>query len=270
LGLEYFLNIHEDKWSWPDEKLVELGTRECVQLGFVDDPSQVIDATVVRQPKAYPVYAHSYEKQVETIRAFLSTFENLQAIGRNGQHRYNNQDHSMLTGIYAAQNALGCNHDIWAVNTEKEYHEEAREDAGRTKVWSGGDRMVPTGIGTITDAKDNDFKDRLVAAFAHVDPVAMGLAVAIVMGVGLFLASVWLILRGGEVVGPHLSLLGHYLRGYEVSWSGALVGTVEGAAVGFLVGYIGSRLRNGFVDAYVHVLARAANARQQRAVLDKI
>jgi protoporphyrinogen oxidase len=266
LGLEYFLNDCEDMWSWPDERLVGLGTRECIQLGFIDDPGQVVDATVVRQPKAYPVYAHSYREHVETIRAFLGTFENLQTTGRNGQHRYNNQDHSMLTGVYAARNVLGENYDIWSVNTEQEYHEEAREGARSTKVGTGGDRAVPTEIG----AEDRDFKDLLVAAFAHVDAVAMGAATAVVLGLGLFLASAWLLVKGGDVVGPNLSLLGHYLLGYDMSWTGALIGTVEAAIIGFLIGYIGAKLRNALIRSYIHLLARAANARLQRTVLDKI
>jgi protoporphyrinogen oxidase len=79
---------------------------------------------VIRQPRAYPVYDREYRKHLEVIKGFLATVDNLQTIGRNGLHRYNNQDHSMLTGMLAVRNLLGENHDLWSVNTEQSYYEE--------------------------------------------------------------------------------------------------------------------------------------------------
>lgn len=129
LGLEYFLWDTDSEWNWPDEQLIELGIRECAILGLVQ-PDEVRDATVVRAEKAYPIYDHEYQRLLKIIRDYLAHFENFQTIGRNGLHRYNNQDHSMLTGLYAAQNIMGAKKDVWAVNTEQHYHEENDPAAG--------------------------------------------------------------------------------------------------------------------------------------------
>jgi len=141
LGLEYFVWETDEMWGWDDRRLIELGTRECAQLGLID-PAEVEDGTVVRMPKAYPIYDHGYQDTVATLRRFLERFSNLQTIGRNGLHRYNNQDHSMLTGIYAARNIVGGRYDVWSVNTEQEYHEEQR--GGGTSPSS--ERLVPTRV----------------------------------------------------------------------------------------------------------------------------
>ena len=140
LGLEYFLWDKDTEWRWPDARLIELGMRECASLGLVM-PHEVEDGTVVRMPKAYPVYDRQYHTSIQTVRHYLEGFRNLQTIGRNGLHRYNNQDHSMLTGIYAAQNVLGEQHDVWSVNTEMEYH----EGNGHNSV-PQGDRLVPVRV----------------------------------------------------------------------------------------------------------------------------
>lgn len=122
LGLEYFCNEGDDLWSMPDHELVALATRELSSIGLAR-AADVEEGIVFRQKKAYPVYDQNYRSNLETIRAFLSTMNNLQTIGRNGLHRYNNMDHSMLTGILAAQNVLGKHHDLWKVNTEQAYQE---------------------------------------------------------------------------------------------------------------------------------------------------
>jgi protoporphyrinogen oxidase len=83
-----------------------------------------VDATVVRMLEAYPVYDSTYRESVETIRGFLDSLENFQTVGRNGMHKYNNQDHSMLTARLAVRNLFGERHDLWAVNAEEDYHEE--------------------------------------------------------------------------------------------------------------------------------------------------
>ncbi len=113
LGLEYFLWRSDDEWSRPDEKWIDFGIQECASLGFIE-PGQVLEGVVVRMPRAYPVYDVNYRKNVETIRDYLGRFENFYTIGRNGLHRYNNQDHSMVTGIYAARNVLGHDYDVWS------------------------------------------------------------------------------------------------------------------------------------------------------------
>jgi hypothetical protein len=105
-----------------DDALVKLATRELGELGLAD-PKRVIDGCVLRQPKAYPVYDGEYRGHLDVIKGYLATITNLQTIGRNGLHRYNNQDHSMLTGLLAARNLLGESHDVWEVNTERSYYE---------------------------------------------------------------------------------------------------------------------------------------------------
>lgn len=123
LGMEYFCSEGDEIWTMKDEDLIALATKEMVNLGF-GTPEDVEDGTVIRQPKAYPVYDRNYRQHLEVIREFLEPFENLQTVGRNGMHRYNNQDHSMLTGLLAARNLLGEEHDLWNVNTERSYYEE--------------------------------------------------------------------------------------------------------------------------------------------------
>lgn len=119
LGLEYFVSEHEDMWSWSDQQLIELGTQECAQLGFIE-PHEIQDGTVFRMKKAYPVYDHAREANVAILKNYLEGLDNLQAVGRNGQHRYNNMDHSMLAGHYAARNIAGEEHDVWSVNVDGE------------------------------------------------------------------------------------------------------------------------------------------------------
>jgi protoporphyrinogen oxidase len=122
LGLEYFVWEQNDLWRMSDEQLLELGTREMEHLRLVSR-RDVSDGAVVRMRKAYPVYDSRFKESLRIVRAYLATLPNLQQVGRNGQHRYNNQDHSMLTAMLAVRNLLGEHHDIWDVNMESEYHE---------------------------------------------------------------------------------------------------------------------------------------------------
>ncbi len=132
LGLEYFLQEGDELWNAPDEDLVALARKECDHLGLA--PSEaILDGTVIRVKKAYPVYGPNHDEDMAGIREYLSAFDNLQLIGRNGQHRYNNQDHSMMTGVLAARNIAGDANDIWSVNVEEEYHEE-RQDTGASSA----------------------------------------------------------------------------------------------------------------------------------------
>ncbi|HEW81760.1 MAG TPA: NAD(P)/FAD-dependent oxidoreductase [Nitrospirae bacterium] len=123
LGLEYFCFEGDDLWNMADEDLVELGKREMETLGLVKS-SEVEDGCVVRMPKAYPAYDSKYQSMLDMIRCFLKGITNLQLVGRNGMHRYNNQDHSMLTAMLAVENIFGAEHDLWIVNDDLEYHEE--------------------------------------------------------------------------------------------------------------------------------------------------
>lgn len=123
LGMEYFCNAGDDLWKTPDQELIRLAEKELIELGLARD-GDVEDGVVIRQPKAYPVYDSEYRGHLEVIKSFLDQFTNLQTVGRNGMHRYNNQDHSMLTGMLAVKNILGEKHDLWDVNTERSYYEE--------------------------------------------------------------------------------------------------------------------------------------------------
>lgn len=130
LGLEYFLWRDDAEWQWPDERLIAMGIEECALLGLIR-PAEVLDGMVVRVPKAYPVYDHQYRDNVAVVRGYLATLANLQTIGRNGQHRYNNQDHSMLAGLCAADNVCRrlrgerAEGDVWSINTDQDYQEHS-------------------------------------------------------------------------------------------------------------------------------------------------
>ena len=124
LGVEYFCFEGDALWEMPDEEAVALATDELSRIGLVD-PADVIDGVKVRVPKAYPMYVGAYREDVAELRGYLAAFENLETFGRNGLHRYNNQDHSMWTAILATLNLVdGTEYDVWSVNTEAEYHEE--------------------------------------------------------------------------------------------------------------------------------------------------
>ncbi len=129
LGLEYFCNEGDELWSMSDEALIQLGTRELETMGLAR-ATDIIGGTVVRQLKTYPVYTGEYKEYLERIRGFLDSISNLQTVGRNGLHMYNNQDHSMLTAMLAVKNLLGEHHDVWSVNVERAYHEEVRLPSG--------------------------------------------------------------------------------------------------------------------------------------------
>ena len=140
LGLEYFVSIGDDLWVMPDDDLIELAKREIATLGLAD-PTQVEAGFVVRMPKAYPVYDIDYQANVETIRTWLTqNMPNVHPVGRNGMHKYNNQDHSMYTAMLTVENIVdGTHHDIWAVNVEEEYHEEK---SGDDKAGTGRDAPI--------------------------------------------------------------------------------------------------------------------------------
>jgi len=124
LGMEYFCSEGDALWEQSDLELIELASCELVGLGLVNKQAIIEDGVVIRQRKAYPVYDGEYRKHVQVLQDYIKTFDNLQTVGRNGMHRYNNQDHSMLTALLAARNILGEHHDLWDVNTERSYHEE--------------------------------------------------------------------------------------------------------------------------------------------------
>jgi protoporphyrinogen oxidase len=127
IGMEYFCQQDDKFWRMSDAELIAQASRELEQIGLAK-ADQVVDAHIVRQPKAYPVYDTKYKKAVDEISQWMGTIENLQTVGRNGLHRYNNQDHSMLTGMLAARNIFGERNDLWSVNVERSYHEEFQRE----------------------------------------------------------------------------------------------------------------------------------------------
>ena len=127
IGLEYFVNEGGDLWVKPDQEMIDMGISELEKIGMIRR-EDVLDGCVLRMPKAYPAYIGSYT-QLDVVRDFVENIPNLFLIGRNGMHRYNNQDHSMLTAMMAVDNILEGRADksnLWDVNLEMSYHEEKR------------------------------------------------------------------------------------------------------------------------------------------------
>jgi len=125
VGLEYFCYETDELWKKSDAEMVHLATGELEKIGIIDG-SKVLDATVLRMPKTYPAYFGTYDR-FPRLREYLDGFTNLFLVGRNGMHKYNNQDHSMLTAMTAVDNILAGRADkenIWSINTEQEYQEE--------------------------------------------------------------------------------------------------------------------------------------------------
>jgi protoporphyrinogen oxidase len=137
IGMEYFCQEGDGLWEMSDEQLIDLASSELERLGLAPKASAV-DGTIIRQPKAYPVYDAVYQDALKIIAGWLGTLENFQTVGRNGLHRYNNQDHSMLTAMLAARNILGEDHDVWTVNVERSYHEEFQLNESKKGANSSG------------------------------------------------------------------------------------------------------------------------------------
>jgi protoporphyrinogen oxidase len=152
-GLEYFCFAGDGLWTMPDAELVALASRELMQLGLAR-PGDVVDGHVVRQPKAYPVYDDDYARHVDTIRRELGDrFPGLHLVGRNGMHKYNNQDHAMMTAMLTVRNILAGRplYDVWNVNQDAEYHEDGDRGAaarlGTDQAAASGLRQVPARVG---------------------------------------------------------------------------------------------------------------------------
>lgn len=140
-GLEYFCFKGDGMWNSTNEALIELGKMELEQIGL-GKANEVLDGYVVRQPKAYPVYDKEYKSNVDIIREELFNYPGLYLVGRNGMHKYNNQDHSMMTAMLAAKNILKGEerYDLWNVNQDAEYHESGERDIAE------GGRLLPEKI----------------------------------------------------------------------------------------------------------------------------
>jgi len=132
LGLEYFCHEGDGLWTSSEDELLKQAEEELRTIGL-GKGAEVLDGTVVRQKKTYPVYDEDYKDHLDVIYDYLKQFENLQTVGRAGMHRYNNQDHSMLTALLAARNVMGEDHDVWNVNVERSYHEDFKVEEEKEK-----------------------------------------------------------------------------------------------------------------------------------------
>jgi protoporphyrinogen oxidase len=172
LGLEYFVFEGDELWKMSDEDLIAFATEEITRINLI--PADVVRAGyVVRVPQAYPVYDAEYSEHVEVIRRWLEVATpNVHPVGRNGMHRYNNQDHSMLTAMLAVENIRGATHDIWTVNVEAEYHESGRHEVTvhQSKILdgvSGTGRDTPHLIDRTNLDETSKSTSRLVKGLAH-------------------------------------------------------------------------------------------------------
>lgn len=244
LGLEYFCFEGDDLWNMSDDELIQLGKKDLESLGLVNK-NDVEDGTVVRMPKAYPVYDSTYRQSLEVVRQFLGGISNLQLVGRNGMHKYNNQDHSMLTAMLSAENILGANHDLWAVNVEQEYHEEMKIEPSEEAVL---EKILPE-------------------VFSRIDPFALATAVGSVLGLLIFFATCWLAIMGGPA-SAYFKLLNQYFFGYTVTIKGAFIGLAYGFFWGFLLGWLIGYLRNFFIAYYIYRIRRKVELLTFRDFLD--
>lgn len=243
LGMEYFCTPGDTLWNLPDAELIELGQHELERIGLALS-AKVEDAHVIRVPHAYPVYDAGYSDNVALIRQFLDGLENFQTIGRNGLHRYNNQDHAMMTGLLAARNlALGERNDLWSVNTEPEYHEEAL-------------------------LEEQAVEEALARIFTRLDRMAFGLSLGTVAGAVLFLGTLFLAIRGSDGMARNLRLLGQYFPGYRITPLGGMIGFVYAFASGFISGWFFAFLRNATMFFYMAWLERKAQRGLMRRIFD--
>jgi len=146
LGLEYFCFENDGLWSMSDDELIRLARNELAELGIAG-PQDVRDGHVIRQCKAYPIYDAHYQAHIGTVRSHVAaSYPNLHLVGRNGMHRYNNQDHAMMTAMLTVKNILAgaMIYDVWNVNQDAEYHESLDASSGR--IGAPLDRLVPTRI----------------------------------------------------------------------------------------------------------------------------
>jgi len=253
LGLEYFCTEGDGLWGMSDAELIELGKRELNRIGLAS-PADIEDGCVFRVQKAYPIYDSEYRGYLATVKNFVAGLENYQTIGRNGLHRYNNQDHAMVTGMLAVRNlAAGEHNDLWSVNTDQEYHEEIRE-----KV-----ELEP-------EVALEAVKEAFAQAFAKLDRLAFGLSTGAMAGLLLFLATLFLALKGGDVMGPNLQLLQQYFPWYSVTLSGSLLGLGYGFLSGFIGGWGFAFLRNITAFLYMALIRRRAERLVLRNLLEYV
>jgi protoporphyrinogen oxidase len=245
VGMEYFCTQGDEIWTLSDKELRDLASRELSELGLATE-KDVIDSYVVRQPNAYPVYDENYRSHLNVIREYLETIENLQTIGRNGMHRYNNMDHSMQTGKLAAKNILAANYDLWEVNEEQEYLEEDKKDKALERINE-----------TI-----------ITRSFDRMDKLAFASALGLSSGLFFFFLTIWTVIKGGDAAVQSLSLLGQYFVGYTVSSKGAFTAFGYASFWGFLFGWLFAYIRNFLLACYVYRIKKKTELLNLQDFLD--
>jgi len=244
LGLEYFCHEGDSLWNRSDADLLKLAAKELVQLGLIDHEAQAADGCVCRVPKSYPIYDAGYADDLEIIKNYTSVFSNLQTIGRNGLHRYNNQDHAMLTGMFAVRNMLGESAvDLWQINTEKEYLEEVAEE---------------------------QIEDLMDVVFAKIHNVSLGLSLGMVCGTLLFAVTMLFTLQTGLSLTASLELLNNFYPGYRVSVAGSLIGFFYGFVSGFVIGWSVAIIRNLTLLLYFVVTRRSYERQMVFRILEHL
>ena len=216
---------------------------ECALLGLIDG-DDVVDGTVVRMPKAYPVYDSEYRDALAEIREWLRLQTPQPPVDRAQWPALLQQPGPLDADsrVRGSQHRRGRRNPrrLGASMSRPKYHEVNRA-SGSAAV--SGERSVPQRAGEPTVA------DLVGDAFARYDAVALGAALAMLCAAGLFIATAALLLEGGPAIGLNLSLAGNYLFGYEVSWTGALIGAAEAGAVGFFLGWLIAKLANRVIGA---------------------
>jgi protoporphyrinogen oxidase len=246
VGMEYFCNADEEIWHLPDSDLIALAGEELVRLGFAKS-SEIVDACVVRQPQAYPIYDSGYRERINGIKYYLESIDNLQTIGRGGTYRYSNMDQAMQSGIMAAQNMMGAAHPLWDGGTTDEYLEAEEK----------------------TNIKRRETRVLLRQTFTLMDQTAFGAATGLTAGLLIWFITVWPIIRGDSIITPYLGLISNYFLGYTVTFGGALIGFGYGFIWGFCFGWIFGFLRNAFIRFYIHRLRKKIEAVAIRNIMDR-
>ena len=253
LGLEYFCNEGDELWSLPDDALIQLAKKEISQIGMANK-SDILDGCVFRVEKTYPVYDEGYAQSLDTVKAYVDTFDNFQTIGRNGLHRYNNQDHAMLTGMLAVRNILfEEENNLWVVNAEQDYLEEVQVDE-------------PIHTEDVVEA----VKGSLGQVFPKLDPTALGISLGIVVSASLALLTLFFVIQSDLSLATDISLINQFFPGYSVTFSGTILGAAYGFLVGFIIGWLFAFVRNAATAVYITSTYRSAQTSALRQFFDYI
>ena len=275
LGLEYFCFEGDGLWTTSDADLIELARNEIEVLGLVQR-TDIDDGYVVRMPKAYPIYDSTYKDALGVIRNFLDPIENLHLVGRNGMHKYNNQDHSMLTAMLAAKNILGATYDLWKVNADQEYHEE-NERAGvqrnedEFRHLAANQPRVPSTVlatGPLGSTSSGSEYQSVVRAFSRIDKLGFATAVGMVSSLVFCGISMLLISQRSQEALFIASLLQQYFLGYALTIEGIVVGMMHAAAWGFVWGWLFAYLRNFIIGLYVYLIKKRSEFLSATDLLD--